>query len=419
MADTKESDETLKKSGAFYIDGSCRPHNPGYIGWGLHGYFYQDTCDKPVKVEHFVHTTDGYLQLTDELQKGVQLVTPIEYIDGYGSDREMLSNNVAEIRGLHALLSFLTGMSLKIIKIYTDSEYLKTCMNEWCKRWENNGWMKQDGNPVSNRELLKDTYLLLKNMKERKVDISINWIKSHNGHVGNERADILAGIGSSTSQQHSLVNSIEISQVKGYWKSEYERNPYVAFRRLYFNSISEYNQPGIYHLAESTETDFIIGKPSASTCYSVVYLKDHDPIIEMIKQKQFKISRGINVIVLMKLDSVYSRHVYPWLNHYGENTILRQGNTHSMTLVDKKPITVEIYPTGLSMRSLDYFAMLEEILVWFNEPRTNNIDLRVGAYKITTHSITDRFFKLSTDKKGKTKHELLPEFIVGYKKMMR
>src|ERR1700752_5007323 len=255
-------------------------------------------------------------------------------------------------------------------------------------------------------------------MKERKVDISINWIKSHNGHVGNERADILAGIGSSTSQQHSLVNSIEISQVKGYWKSEYERNPYVAFRRLYFNSISEYNQPGIYHLAESTETDFIIGKPSASTCYSVVYLKDHDPIIEMIKQKQFKISRGINVIVLMKLDSVYSRHVYPWLNHYGENTILRQGNTHSMTLVDKKPITVEIYPTGLSMRSLDYFAMLEEILVWFNEPRTNNIDLRVGAYKITTHSITDRFFKLSTDKKGKTKHELLPEFIVGYKNMM-
>lgn len=406
-------------SGAFYIDGSCRPHNPGFVGWGVHGYFYKDTCEKPVAVEQFIHTTHGYMAANETPTNNAKPVIPTQYLDGYGSNPDLLTNNVAEILGLRGLLEYLTNFKLTTVRIYTDSEYLKTCMNDWCKRWEKTNWIKQDGTPVSNRELLEKTYGLLKKIKETGVEISIHWIRSHNGHIGNERADVLAGIGMSHSQQRSIVSKIELSPVKGYWKSDVERNPYVAFRRLYFNSLNEYNQSGVYHLAESPDSEFIIGKPSASTGYSVVYLKDPDLIIEMIKNKQFEISRNINVILLMKLDSIYSRHVYPWLESHGSYAIVGQKNSHSMVLVDKKPITVEMNPTGLSLRAIDYFAMLEELLLNFRDSteEQRKAGLLLGAREVSSHDITDKFFTTVVDKKGNVKYELLPEFVVGFKNM--
>lgn len=402
--------ESKPQFGVFYVDGSCRPHNPGFIGWGVHGFIYEENVEKPIYVDNFVHTSHGYQKGTDPLPGTAQYIKPIGYVDGFGSDRELLTNNVAEIKGLYNLLIFLEKEKLESVRVFTDSEYMKTCMNEWCKRWERNDWKKQDGQPVSNREIIEKTYNLLKAVRAKGTQVSIAWIRAHTGHLGNERADVLAGIGMNHSQNRVFVDAVEKYDVKGYWKNDVERNPYIAFRRLYFNSVKEHHQPAVYHLAESPDTDFIIGKPAASTGYSVIYLNQPDPILEMIKEQQFDNSRGINVILLMKLDSVYSKYVYPWLQKYGKMAMVGNRGNHSLSLVDKKPVTVEMNPTGLSMRSLDHFALLEETLL---ESLKQEGSFTIGAVPITPYDITDRFYKTVVDKKGAAKHELHKELEPG------
>ena len=62
-----------------YTDGSARP-NPGNIGWGVHGYIYQNITDKPIIVQKHTITNKGYLY-PEKFKDDVSPVEPIEYID--------------------------------------------------------------------------------------------------------------------------------------------------------------------------------------------------------------------------------------------------------------------------------------------------------------------------------------------------
>jgi ribonuclease HI len=409
-------------SGVFYVDGSCRPHNPGYIGWGIHGYYYKDTVEEAVIAEGFEHTDMGYVNVNIDINqrpKNAKFVVPTHYVDGFGSQDRLASNNVAEIMGFYNLLKHIQSLGLVQVRVYTDSQYLRDCINDWCEKWVKRNWTKPDGSPVSNHEILEKTHSLLQQINTAGTTTHLAWIRAHNGHLGNERADVLAGIGMNHSQKLDIAESIETSEYKGYWKFDADTNPYVAFRRLYFNSLEQYNQPGVYHLAESADTDFILGKPSASTGYSVVYLKEPDPIVEVVKKKQFEWSKGLNVICLAKLDAIYSKYVYPWIKKHGEYVMIGQKHSHSLELVNRKSVTVEMNPTGLSMNALNHFAVLEETLLAFkrNEVGNEHPDFLHGCYQINVHDITDRFFASVEGKKGAVKYELRPEFIVGFRNM--
>ncbi len=416
--------------GIFYIDGSCRPNNPGFIGWGIHGYIYKNISDKPFTTEQFNHTTHGYVSVFNTLPASCQHVVPYQYVDGFGSYLELQTNNVAEILGMMNLFERICLLKLKSIRVYTDSDYLKTALTERCKRWEQNGWLTQDGTPVKNKELLEKTYGLLKQIRNQGCDVHIHWIRSHTGHLGNEKADVLAGIGMSHSYDAEVLNSFEFSPAKGYNKFESNRNPFLAYRRLYFNSIASANRPGVYYLTDSDDPEILDGKPSATACYSIVYLEEPDKIIEAIKAKQFEVSSGINVISMLKMDSVFSKNVYPWIDQYGKRAIMPQKNSHSLVTVDKKPITVEQNPTGLSLRVLDHFIFLEQILTLFYEYSSKTIAtdtnnwFYLGGHKVQVHDITSHFYtqketivktKGSSEVIKKINSELISDYVVGFK----
>lgn len=405
-------------SGVFYADGSCRPNTPGYIGWGVHGYFFREYSEKPVTIDGFHITTHGYIEIQKEIPKNAQYIQPFEYIDGFGSNMNILTHNVAEIEAIYNLLVYLSNIDIKNITIFTDSENTKQCLNDWCKKWEKNNWIKSDGKPVANRDRLEKTYNLIKQITDSGVKFNLQWIRSHQNNIGNDRADMLAGIGMNHSQRQEFVERIDKYPAKKYWDVSMKRNPYIAFRRLYFNSVEEYNRPGVYHISESADADFIIGKPSSSTGYSVVFLNEPDEIIEMIKHKQFENSKGLNAVIRMKLDSVYSKDVYPWLKTYGHHVMVGHKSTQSLYLVNKKQITHEENPTGLSLRALDHFALLEELLLGYKNSIENNTKWLHGATPVTIHDITDRFYQTKTDKKGYKKHELDSSFIVGFKNII-
>ena len=78
-------------------------------------------------------------------------------------------------------------LSLKQIKIYTDSIYLKDGITIWINNWEKNNWKTADKKNVKNIDLWKKLKELTK-----LLHIKWNWIKGHSADPMNNLADELA-----------------------------------------------------------------------------------------------------------------------------------------------------------------------------------------------------------------------------------
>jgi ribonuclease HI len=74
--------------------------------------------------------------------------------------------------------------------VHTDSQYVKNGIETWIHGWKKNGWKTADKKPVKNAELWRELDALA-----ARHDIRWHWVKGHNGHPENERADALANRG--------------------------------------------------------------------------------------------------------------------------------------------------------------------------------------------------------------------------------
>ena len=77
--------------------------------------------------------------------------------------------------------------SLKKIKIYTDSLYLKEGITVWINSWEKNNWKTADKKNVKNIDLWKK----LKEVTQSNP-VEWNWVKGHSEDPMNDLADKLA-----------------------------------------------------------------------------------------------------------------------------------------------------------------------------------------------------------------------------------
>lgn len=74
------------------------------------------------------------------------------------------------------------------ISITTDSKYVLDAFEKnWIGSWQKNGWMTAGKKPVKNQDL----WQRLLQAKDAHI-IHWHWIKGHNNHPENERADQLA-----------------------------------------------------------------------------------------------------------------------------------------------------------------------------------------------------------------------------------
>ena len=77
--------------------------------------------------------------------------------------------------------------SLKEIKIYTDSIYVKEGITNWINVWEKNNWKTSDKKNVKNVDLWKKLKELVKFHQ-----IEWRWVKAHSEDKMNEMVDQLA-----------------------------------------------------------------------------------------------------------------------------------------------------------------------------------------------------------------------------------
>ena len=77
--------------------------------------------------------------------------------------------------------------SLKHIRIFTDSTYVKEGITVWINSWEKNNWKTADKKNVKNVDLWKKLKGLVKFNQ-----VEWNWIKGHSNDPMNDLADQLA-----------------------------------------------------------------------------------------------------------------------------------------------------------------------------------------------------------------------------------
>lgn len=101
------------------------------------------------------------------------------------------TNNVGELLAVLDLLRQTRDAS-KDLHIFADSQYVINALTKWRFAWKRKGWKKGDGKPVANREIMEalDEELEYARKKGRKVEFE--WVRGHNDHNMNERADDLA-----------------------------------------------------------------------------------------------------------------------------------------------------------------------------------------------------------------------------------
>lgn len=101
-----------------------------------------------------------------------------------GGELETTNNRMELMAAIVALESLKTACE---VDLYTDSQYVRQGMTEWVAGWSARGWKTADKKPVKNQDLW-----------ERLVEASArhkvrwHWVRGHDGHPENERADALA-----------------------------------------------------------------------------------------------------------------------------------------------------------------------------------------------------------------------------------
>ncbi len=98
------------------------------------------------------------------------------------------TNNRMELLGAIEALNALKRPCA--VEMHVDSSYVKDGISKWIHGWKKNGWKTADKKPVKNVELWQALDEAI-----QRHEISWHWVKGHDGHPENERADELARAG--------------------------------------------------------------------------------------------------------------------------------------------------------------------------------------------------------------------------------
>jgi ribonuclease HI len=135
-----------------YTDGACKG-NPGPGGWGA-------------------------LLKSAEAQREL-----------YGGELATTNNRMEMTAVIEALVALKRPCK---VTLHVDSQYVLKGMTEWLPGWKARNWKTASKEPVKNVDLWQRLDALVNGGSHQ---IEWSWVRGHNGHPGNERADQLANLG--------------------------------------------------------------------------------------------------------------------------------------------------------------------------------------------------------------------------------
>lgn len=398
-----QPDEALHA--VIYTDGGCKPSR-GIGGWGIHGYFYHNTPPKQGSgCKQGFPSPYGYVDNAD-----IPKVTVVKYVDGWGSLIPESTNNEAELMAALNALQVAAHNDVVSLHLKLDSQYVKDGFDSWAQNWEANGWVKRDGGPIANAPLWKKILEAERVLLGKGVNITTEWVKGHSGILGNTLADLLASRGVVVGRKGMSQELIRYTEAKGYWSQKPEINRMLSQNNWYFNTHvggTPKTPDGrtIYHLGNHGKEDDFVGKPISDACFSVVFVKKADPVLEEIRAYQDTVSSDtFNSVIIGRLDNLFKAEVYSEIQEFKSLFIQRIMN-HKLDLFDVQelPLTKELRPPRLAFRVVAALEVMESILgQYVANPEE-------GGFVVT--DLTDVIYEVDTSKKkpvGKLHSSITP-----------
>lgn len=130
-----------------FTDGACRG-NPGPGGWGV---LMRYGDQEKVLYGSESHTTNNRMELMAAIQGLAHLKRPCA------------------------------------VELTTDSQYLRLGITQWLSNWKKRQWKTANKKPVKNQDLWETL-----DREVSRHQVTWHWVKGHNGHPENARADALA-----------------------------------------------------------------------------------------------------------------------------------------------------------------------------------------------------------------------------------
>ncbi|HEX5393556.1 MAG TPA: ribonuclease HI [Rhodocyclaceae bacterium] len=102
----------------------------------------------------------------------------------FGGERDTTNNRMEMMAVIEALRALKRPVRARV---HTDSQYVQKGISEWVAGWKRRGWKTADKKPVKNVDLWQAL-----DQEASRHDLEWLWVRGHNGHPENERADELA-----------------------------------------------------------------------------------------------------------------------------------------------------------------------------------------------------------------------------------
>jgi ribonuclease HI len=404
----------------FYTDGGYRAAMhyrqapPQVGGYGVFGYVY---TEEPTKIGHgcqgVIPSTYGLVknpgidvELIDRVKYPNKPVSVLAYIQMMDAAFDFSSNNITEVLATMNAFDVALKLNLGRICIKTDSRYVLQGL-VWCKKWTENGWLKDNGEPVSNRELWETIYGLYLNLIERNVIVDLMWVQGHSDSVGNCYADALA-----TKSMISLVNGtypgmIEFHDPKGFWSPKIDINPLLLEKHIVFDSFTVSRRcetpEGIYKLyslGSLGDNQEEYTKITSDKMLAVVALTSPEPVLDVLSAVAVNSMENNSdffnehAMYVGRLDIIQKPNAYNEIAEKGEVFLRKDMFSNEFSLHNKTLILEEINPVRLGEHTIHQeFNNLSDMLVSY----LKNEQSFGMAFHMS--EITDQIFEVIENKK--------------------
>lgn len=376
-------------------------------GFGTHGYTYID--DKPKRGTgnaKAVPTNEGYEGPLDTRGKVVEgeRVTVVEYIDIIGGARDLKSSGHSELCSMIEALKWLDGREDIIdVKLFCDNMLVVEGINKYVENWKKKDWTRQDGSKVKYTPEWQLCDSLIEKLKTR-MEVSVRWVKGHNGNLGNETSDVLATRGkilvNSRDKDEDIPVNIKQREAQGYWNRKVNVPRILQAPRWYFDSlerdyIDEEGFNSYYvgtHGTKDKEPE-LPGKPYSDNFLGVIKTKEDNIVLNTFRDYALnhKNSR-YGRIVVAHMDQILSTNSYSDLQEYGLDYHRKSTREIRVENADRNTMMAEMNPQGQGHRMMDMWKSLKRKL--------DSIYVNSSDYQVT--DITDQLYE-AQGKKDKLK----------------
>lgn len=418
---TKKKDEVLPSiiGAVLYADGSAKP-NPGYGGWGIHGYTYDlNQVVQPSKTQmKNIVTNLGYKAKADLKDEGITTHRKIDTITAYGTAPSSRPHNNNEMELLALKKGFELGVKYqwKQLAVYSDSQAAINSVSHWYDRWEKSNWLKQDGTPVKMQPEIKATYQA-KLAYESIGDLSLFYIKGHAGFLGNEMADTLAKKGSTLHQHGKVTEVVEVGDPPTKTKPDF--HDLLTKNRWYFMGGKQHlGQPLKLHdkyayfigTLGDKKKDENFGMHMADGFAGIVLLPEEEPILNRIQTiYRQNCEHDYDFVVVGNLDTALTAANYHDIVSGNQDLIIQDKQKKVLALPNERVVCMEYNPAHLSYIHMLRYERLIELLGYY-------MDSKLREEKLTVTDVTSYFVQVDTKVSKKKEETKLYSLIKAFSK---